>query len=223
MRAGILLLFLSSCGTTTSADGGTDAALDTSSSDAAMDVAVEAGTPCTSGLQCTGSTPACDTMKGVCVGCRDDNDCASLVCDTKSGECRDCVTNMNCSNPLPVCDMTTRQCTATCMTDQDCPQGGSTPHHCHPTLKVCVDCYQGSHCGTGFCETVTYSCVGCLKDANCPMMQTCGPSLECTPKCMTDQNCPNGLHCDTKASACVECVTNKDCPGGICQTNKTCG
>jgi hypothetical protein len=227
MRRGTigLCIWLAACGTAATNDGGVDAS-STDAWDASAESAADAssGTPCTSAGDCSGKTPACDTMKGTCTGCRDDNDCASLHCDTMTGECRDCVDNQHCMNPLPLCDTTTQQCSKACMTDQDCPQGGSTPHRCHPMLKVCVDCYQGQHCGSGFCETVTFSCVGCLKDTDCPMINpVCGPSLDCGPKCTTDQNCPNGLHCDTTKSACAECVTSKHCPGGICQTNQTCG
>lgn len=189
-------------------------------SDAPLDAA---GASCASEDDCFGPTPHCDTAKKTCVGCALDSDCrGGLFCDTKTGTCHDCVTDAHCSAPTPKCDSVSGQCTATCTADGDC---ASTlgKGKCDPTRHVCVDCI-GNGMSCKFCETVTFSCVGCLKDADCPSSAPfCGPSLDCTAHCTSDSNCSGGLHCDPITTFCVECATNKHCPGHVCQPNHTCG
>ena len=196
----------------------------TESSDATPDTPAA---PCTSIDDCAGATPRCDTARKACAGCLTDADCrGGLHCYAATGECRDCVTDAHCKAPTPYCDFaSTRQCTTKCTKDSDCPgPTGSLPSHCDKAAGVCVDCLLGSHCGGGFCELPTHSCVGCLKDTDCPKSDPrCGPSLECTPTCATETDCTGGLHCDLGAGACVECVVNKHCPGGMCQVDHTCG
>lgn len=180
-------------------------------------------TPCTSDDECFGATSHCDTANGVCVGCKSTADClGSLKCDTATGICRDCVTNSDCPQNAPICDPVSQQCSAECTTNADC-SGTGGPSTCDTTRGRCVDCI-GNGMPCQFCELGTYSCVGCLVDADCPQSAPkCGPSYECTPACTTDNDCPAGLFCDTATQACVECVTNAHCGGETCQTNYTCG
>jgi hypothetical protein len=215
-RLAAMLLLAGACGHSslpTGADGG------------AADGSRGASDTCTSIDQCFGATPRCDPTTHACAGCQSDSDCrGALHCDPASHECRDCVTDQHCTDPaLPYCDPVSRQCSNHCTSDADCPTGAGVPHHCHPTLHVCVDCYLGPHCGAGFCETMTFSCVGCLKDGDCPSTAPmCGPSFTCTPSCTSTAMCPLGSVCDPAKGLCVECATNQDCPGGICQPSHTC-
>ncbi len=145
-----------------------------------------------------------------------------VPCEVATGICRDCVTNDHCGGPVPVCDATSGQCTTTCAQTQEC-FGTGGPNICDTGRGVCVDCSaSGNLCQ--YCETETFSCVGCLLDADCPPSSPfCGPSFECTPSCMGDGDCPSGLFCEPGSSRCVECAKNLHCPGEVCQGDFTCG
>ncbi len=214
------LLFLSACGesgttTSTTPEGGAGAG--------AGGAGGAASTPCTGEDDCFGDTSHCDVASGVCAGCAGDDDCrGSLKCDTAAGVCRDCVTDADCRPAAPVCDAVSGQCTAQCSTDVDCASTGG-PSVCDTPRGVCVDCTgPGKPCA--FCELDTYSCVGCLVDADCPpTFPLCGPAYECSSECHSDGDCPGELHCEPASLRCVECVTNLHCPGEICQASYTCG
>ena len=180
------------------------------------------GTPCASEDDCFGATSHCDTARGVCTGCSNDDDCrGALKCDTATGICRDCVTDADCFPTAPRCDAVSGQCTASCSTNADCA-GTQGPIMCDTARGVCVDCT--TTIGTCFCELVTFSCVGCLQDSDCPATEPfCGPAHECSPSCSADTDCPAGLHCDSASERCVECAKNAHCPLEICQANYTCG
>jgi len=182
-------------------------------------------TPCKSEDDCSGVTAHCDLVKGTCTGCRTNDDCrGALLCDTATGICRDCVTNADCGGGRSVCDKVSGQCTIQCASDADCAAtGGPTKCDTSAGRGVCVDC-TGNNQNCRFCETRTFSCVGCLVDSDCSQAAPfCGPSFQCTPNCTSDGDCPAGLHCDPKTSRCLECVTNAHCPGEVCQTDFTCG
>jgi hypothetical protein len=102
--------------------------------------------------------------------------------------------------------------------------GTGGPDACDVERGVCVDCTgPGQPCP--FCELDTYSCVGCLVDADCPSDQpTCGPSYECSAVCESDEDCAaDDLFCDPATQLCVECWKNAHCPGETCQRDFTCG
>ena len=180
-------------------------------------------TSCTSEDDCTGAKSHCDTARGTCTGCTNDDDCRGpLKCDTATGICKDCVGAADCRPSAPVCDSVSGQCTANCSADADCAATGG-PSKCDRARGVCVDCI-GPNQPCRFCELETFSCVGCLTDADCPASAPfCGPALECSPNCTSDDDCPGDLHCDPKTSRCLECATNAHCPGEVCQPNFTCG
>lgn len=182
-----------------------------------------AGGGCTSEDECTGATPHCDLAAGRCVGCADDDDCrGALRCDVATGVCRDCVTDDDCGGTRPICDRVSGQCTDDCATSADCALTGG-PRTCDTMRGVCVDCI-GNGMPCEFCELVTFSCVGCLTDDDCPASEPfCGPSYECSPECAGGGDCPPGLSCDPVSARCLECVTNADCPGEVCQVDHTCG
>ena len=205
-------------------DAGSDAAVDAGPADDAGGHE-DAGNavPCSSEDDCTGATAHCDSAKGICVGCAGDDDCrGKTLCDTKTGICRDCVTNDDCGGGAPICDAVSGQCTDVCDTNADCVATGG-PHTCDTDRHVCVDCI-GPNDPCRFCELVTFSCVGCLVDGDCPPGDPfCGPSYECTGSCATDDDCPSDLFCDLASERCVECAKNAHCPGEVCQRDYTCG
>jgi hypothetical protein len=191
----------------TAQEGGAGAA---GAAGAAGSAAGAAGAPdasCASEDDCFGATSHCDTAAGVCVGCSSDADCrGALKCDTATGVCRDCVTEAHCGGPRPICDAVSGQCTASCASTVDC-LGTGGPMVCDTARGVCVDCI-GS-IGGCTCELVTYSCVGCLEDADCPPGEPfCGPSHECSAACSSDAECSGGLFCDLASERCVECAKN---------------
>ena len=174
-------------------------------------------TACKSEDDCFGPTAHCDVAKGTCTGCRTNDDCrGALFCDTTTGICRDCVSNSDCGGGRPTCDRVSGQCTIQCSSDADCANtGGPTKCDTSAGRGVCVDC-TGNNQNCRFCETKTFSCVGCLADSDCPAAAPfCGPSFECSPSCTVDNDCPAGLHCDPKTSRCLECATNAHCPGEV--------
>ncbi len=201
-------------------EAGVDAGGGTSGAGGATDATAD--TPCTSDDECFGATSHCDVGAGVCTGCASDEDCrGELRCDTATGICRDCVTDAHCEDPRPICDAVSRQCTARCSTIGDC-LGTGGPSVCDVDRGVCVDCVPSALLCT--CETETFSCVGCIEDADCPASAPyCGPSHECSPECDDDQGCPGGLRCDATSRRCVECAKNAHCPGETCQVDHTCG
>jgi len=181
------------------------------------------GPPCSSEDDCGSATAHCDMDSGRCRGCASDDDCrGELLCDTASGICRDCVDDGDCDGERPICDRVSGQCSAECTTNDDCPSGDG-PQMCDTSRGRCVDCI-GNGMPCEFCELVTFSCVGCLTDDDCPNDEPfCGPSHECSPECAGDGDCSGDLVCDPMSSRCVECATNADCPGEVCQRDYTCG
>ncbi|HET6148061.1 MAG TPA: choice-of-anchor Q domain-containing protein, partial [Polyangia bacterium] len=88
-----------------------------------------------------GGTPVCDTTRGMCVGCLNDNDCAgdagaAHVCDTMAKKCVQCVLPRDCHNPnAPICD---NQICRGCKVDFECMGIGP---------EVCMS-HVGKHCAT---------------------------------------------------------------------------
>lgn len=207
-----------------SSTAGTSTAGSSGTADSSGSTGAPQGPPCAAEDDCFGDTPHCDAALGVCVGCGNDDECrGETLCDVATGQCRDCVTDADCDPEAPICDFdVSGQCTASCTADADCANTGG-PDKCDTTRGVCVDCTgNGQDCT--FCELVTYSCVGCLVDGDCPpAAPLCSPSLECSPMCTADDNCPSNLVCDPDSLRCVECFANLHCPGEICQPNFTCG
>jgi Cys-rich repeat protein len=212
-------------GSGTAGSSGTTAGTNGASGNAGSSGGTAGSARCGSEDDCSAALPHCDTASGACTGCRSDDDCrGALFCDTGNGICRDCVTNAHCGGTRPICDAISGQCTVQCTSDADCAATRG-PSKCDTTAGrgVCVDCI-GPNQPCEFCETVTFSCVGCLVDGDCPASAPfCGPSKECSPACTSANDCPGQLFCDPKSSRCLECVTNAHCPGEVCQTDYTCG
>lgn len=136
----------------------------------------------------------------------------------------------NCNNECPAgfhCD----SAALACVPDDQSPDAGSTrcdadtpcaaPTQCERDSGRCVECLDGSHCDTGRCHPVTFTCrpAGCQRQADCaadPEKPFCGADGDCVA-CRADVDCPtiDGLRrtCDRVVGACVAnpCRRDADC------------
>jgi hypothetical protein len=159
---GLVAVLSSACGPATFAfdregnddggDAGADASLEAEASVSEADAPTEANEreasidaapldtslACAIDGDCPASTPVCRVADGVCIRCREDDDCsASLngpVCDTSSGQCVQCIADTQCSTPASRCDTATRACVR-CLTNADCGRESTcdqTSHVCSP-------------------------------------------------------------------------------------------
>lgn len=112
--------------------------------------------------------------------------------------------------------------------------------HCSPTLSVCVECLESSHCGDHkrpACDVDEARCVECLADDHCDKArphcqvelrrcvaclqpehcdeaaETCDSvTLRCEPICTADADCSGKhAHCHPARQVCVECLADADC------------
>ncbi|MFO0654616.1 MAG: MopE-related protein [Polyangia bacterium] len=117
---------------------------------------------CLKDMDCGGTTPFCyqdavDVTKNVCTACNADMDCgAGKFCFVQTNPannfCGDCKTDADCPAMNPACDPTKKLCSP-CRVD-----GATLPHlgcanpnpacktNTNPTLNMCVECTQSSHC-----------------------------------------------------------------------------
>lgn len=187
----------------------------------------DAGTiRCTSSGECYGAVPYCDPALGVCVPCRDDEDCGLLVpgvpryqCDSASGECEECVTDAWCGGGLGgpgVCDPTSHRCFQGCEGDGDCERFFAE-RLCHETLRICVSCVTGPRC-----DPAIHFPVPCLAAEHCPPDAPICSSRLCTVSCDADGRCPEGRHCERNSMVCVACTMNAHCPDSVCTSDFAC-
>ncbi|RLB46877.1 MAG: hypothetical protein DRJ42_26700, partial [Deltaproteobacteria bacterium] len=153
------------------ADGGTtDSGADAdagdagdASPDAPADSAVDAG-PC--GMECTGTTPLCNTTTGMCVACIGDTDCtdvAAAKCGT-DGMCTTCDDSMQCAGLGD-----TTLCGDSGVTDGRCIQ--------------CTEADEATQCGTFACDWRDGTCTSTMRTAD-----TCDA-------CTSDAECAVGRRC----------------------------
>ncbi len=156
--------------------------------------------PCADGLVCAdgncvsactpdscGAAGFCDELSGVCVQCRDNNDCGPGqvcnafsnqctgggggctgnedcdrgFCDVEKGSCVECLGDDTCGQGQ-VCDTLTNACITQqgCTSDFNC--SGATPV-CETASGVCVQCFDNVHCSSGACDTISRTCIaGCV-------------------------------------------------------------
>ncbi len=100
---------------------------------------------CRTDSDCTadgGTATRCDPVRHVCVGCRNDADCApGTVCDTMQGE--RCVAGCNATHP---CAMGESCCTGQCLRTQ------SDAMNCGTCGRVCSAANGAASCSAGACE-----------------------------------------------------------------------
>lgn len=182
------------------------------------------GERCSSSADCTGSTPFCDPMYGVCVACIVGNDCDKLhYCS-----------NYQClPKPGPPC-YTQADCNPRGFLESGIPTS-PTPY-CKPRDRYCVQCIADFQCGTGE-RCKDYECVStetrCVRDSDCPggpVGQYCRVAkygtLSWCVECVTDADCAEGKTCDPVQLNCkqtaaplwswpssVACDADEDCRG----------
>jgi Cys-rich repeat protein len=218
---GRVLLQAGSIACTTNVGGGAAGTTPSMSNDgAAAGGAGATETPPTGGycagkLDCSGTTPVCDVLVGICRACVGAGDCtdpAKPICETKSGalqyQCVACTTSdaALCKNAKPLC---LANDTCGCTKSSDCPQ--ATPV-CDPNAHACV-----AHC---------------LSDGDCtskPLVHCdTAASMPACVQCITDAQCPTGRVCSS-ARACVQCTQanastcSASGSGAVCLAGGTCG
>jgi hypothetical protein len=94
---------------------------------------------CKSLTGCREFAPFCDLLKGVCLRCHADLECVlpgdARTCDPANGKCVQCVSDTECRSPLGRCDRTTGTC-AQCLGASDC--ASPTAPLCDPTTRRCT-------------------------------------------------------------------------------------
>jgi hypothetical protein len=131
---------------------------------------------------CTGATPACETvgsLAGECVQCTASNatgcPAAKPICDTSTDTCRAC-TAADCTGAKGVCETSGSNAGACVQCDSTHTTActGGTPY-CGPN-GTCVACTQSSQCTASnmpVCNTTTGTCTGCTMSSQCPSGETC--------------------------------------------------
>jgi len=140
-----------------------------------------------------------------CGGCPSGQICVADACQPLPTQC-----------PCPLesyCDLTTDQCVAGCITDDECLSG----RICDLSRTCRPGCRQSSDCaGAGqVCDMATLSCrQGCTSDPDCTVAgQICDPAAQsCRPGCRGQGDCAAETVCvDTR---CVPgCERDADCTG----------
>jgi hypothetical protein len=158
---------------TTTASGGATTSSSTGASGGAG--------PCASDADCQGAPggPVCNEIAGDCVACSENADCVGHpegpICNPETNLCVACF-----SVPDPVadcgigqyCDEAVGHCEAGCTGDEDCP----------------------SPDGGLFCDGASFTCVGCVADADCPPGALCR-GTSCAAGCTADHPCPGDEAC----------------------------
>ena len=168
---------------------------------------------CDANTDCSSPKPYCELPDGVCVACRDLDDCPpDEVC--VNGEC----TTTGCS---PCNDPQKPACL-----------------HVNNNLDVCVACVSNNDCPSGeVCKTSDNSgnlplnvCVECVGNNDCPSDEVCKTSgnvcLNVCVECVDDTKCGNCEACTN--NICVDSSGSQDCAGdntkcGVCYAPPVCG
>ena len=124
---------------------------------------------CISDTNCTGDTPACDTLTKRCVACQGNVGCAG---------------GYVCSPSAPVCVLP-------CTEPSECP---AFIDGCR--ANVCSACHDPEDCGALFCDIPHGRCVACLSDANCPAATPkCHAATGTCGACVRNLDCGAGGVC----------------------------
>ena len=151
---------------------------------------------CISDDDCPPADLHCDAVKGSCVECVVDEDCAVhglARCDTERQRCIECRVDRDCPASYR-CDGIGQRCMEVCNEEPDCSAGA---HGCDERRGVCIACDDDHECGgaaLGFCAADGSRCV----------------------ECRVDGHCAPGSYCDPVQNRCVECRDGRDCMAGIC-------
>ena len=173
---------------------------------------------------CTGSTPACYDVTGICqvctaaegdaganvVGCADAG--SGRACEgSGSGVFCGCSTNGDCDSTTvgSICEPTDHQCRA-CEADAgECPASTACAVS-GPRAGHCVACVDDSTCTKPtVCDTAKNSCVGCLTNADCHNPTPKCDSETCAP-CTDDSDCASsasGPTCAKSGAMAGQCVS----------------
>ncbi len=186
--------------------------------------------------------PVCNGQGGICVACRDNNDCpgSTPYCKqkgTSSSNCEaiGCSNDSQCQNQTRnICNVDTAECVI-CRGDQDCQSNPSGRHCKNPgeTISTCVECNSpgSSQCASGFtCDVTQNRCVaevtciapgqvcgrsapGALRNLGC--CQSASANFLCRP---TNNNTSN-YTCQNPSGASTSC----NCSSPVdCGPNETC-
>jgi hypothetical protein len=216
------------------------------------DTATDTCVGCISALDCSGATPICDSktrlcrpcaevdctptgsvcitdsndaMKGRCVQCAADRDCATQACSFATHTCTNCGSSAQCSKPKPVCG-SGGACEG-CTSDGECALWPSAPlcGRSDPLKGYCVQCTPTdlAHCGPGTpsCNPDTGACVDCAKDADChdPRKPLCDlDRMACAP-CAADRGANAPLACPSATAPA--CQRNGDIAGECAECSPT--
>jgi hypothetical protein len=154
------------------------------------DAQAEAGPRCS----CTDpEQPICIETTGLCVQCRETNDCAaSEHCMVATGQCVGCLDASHCAGrpSASFCEPATHTCTA-------CRDGVDADCSNVPGLNVCQ---------TGTCV----QCAGTRRAACGEAAAACSASFACEG-CKADADCQRlGKVCDEAAGSCVACTVDSE-------------
>lgn len=169
---------------------------------------------CTSNTECaaTPGTPICDATSHTCRACQN-GDCtgATPACETMgslAGQCVQCTASnaAGCPAAKPICDSSTDTCRA--CTAADCTGAKGVCETSGSNAGACVQCdsMHTSACtgGTPYCGP-NGTCVGCTQSSQCtsPDKPVCNTTTGMCAGCTSSSQCPNGEMCDTMTGACV--------------------
>ncbi len=118
---------------------------------------------------CLDETPFCQEQYGICVECRDDENCSGeLLC--LADACRQGCHDDNDCDRGKICESSV--CIDGCRSSRDCP----TDWACLQDVGswgACAECQQNTDCPGAFCDFAIWRCVDCLVDADCPADRQC--------------------------------------------------
>jgi len=183
--------------------------------------------PC--GKLCSGTKPYCDVLRGECVQCRAQMDCATGFCDVAAGKCVECLGDDSCVDPAASSCSSTGVCSA-CADNSQCAH---IPGKNVCSAGACVACAAHSDCplqDLAQCSAQSSSCTACTDDAQCahiPGKNVCsaGACVQCTG---TKAEACGAFVCDSMsktcstltagtADLCQPCVSDAHCkPGRLC-------
>ncbi|MBI3071596.1 MAG: hypothetical protein HYY84_05645 [Deltaproteobacteria bacterium] len=181
---------------------------------------------CRSDAECPveiGCAQTCSQVTFTCTGACTGDSCCSLEQICSSGVCAPgcyddtrCLPGRRCTGNPGVC--------ADCTSSADCAVG----NYC--AANVCVPgCDSDARCGapTPKCDLAAKVCVECLEKIHCGSGEVCTAAHVCASGCFTNDDCASeigkpfcyGAAAPTTPGACVACVNPADCDAGTCVLN----
>ncbi len=179
---------------------------------------------CGNNAPCSGQTAFCDDPRGVCVNCRDDDDCGGARGECVSNACEACdpADDSGCApnSNTPICAGATPACRA-CQNDAECPNNGQclADGRCRP-----CDPTNAAGCGEGsaapICDAANATCRACANDGECAArpgtLDWCvqGECEACKPADNSGCNAASATPiCDAASRTCRACNNDVDCNG----------